>query len=140
MPAPTFDAMMKARATRARSTLHGLRVLVVEDESIVSFLLEDMLSELGCRVVGLASNVRQALAMLAQLTPDAAVLDVNLRGEMAFPIADRLQSDAIPFLFATGYGALGIPERWRGFPVVQKPFRLSELASALEAAVSGRAG
>jgi CheY-like chemotaxis protein len=99
-----------------------------------------MLSELGCRVVGLASNVRQALAMLSQVTPDAAVLDVNLRGEMAFPIADRLQSDAIPFLFATGYGALGIPERWRGFPVVQKPFRLSELASALEAAVSGRAG
>jgi len=132
--------MMEARATRARSPLHGLRVLVVEDESIVSFLLEDMLSELGCRVIGLASNVRQALAMLAQVRPDAAVLDVNLRGEMAFPIADRLQSDAIPFVFATGYGARGIPERWRKCPVVQKPFRLSELASALGAAVSARAG
>ena len=136
--AATFDDMIEARATRARSTLHGLRVLVVEDESIVSFLLEDMLSELGCRVIGLASSVRQALAMLAQEKPDAAVLDVNLRGEMAFPIAERLQSDAIPFVFATGYGAPGIPERWRKCPVVQKPFRLTELAGALEAAVVPR--
>jgi CheY-like chemotaxis protein len=138
--AATFNDMTAVRATPARSTLHGLRVLVVEDESIVSFLLEDMLSELGCRVIGLASNVRQALAMLAQERPDAAVLDVNLRGELAFPIADRLQSDAVPFLFATGYGAPGIPERWRQCPVVQKPFRLSELASALEAAVAPRTG
>jgi CheY-like chemotaxis protein len=134
----TFDDMTEAPATRARSTLHGLRVLVVEDESIVSFLLEDMLSELGCRVTGLASNVRQALAMLAREKPDAAVLDVNLRGEMAFPIAEQLQSNAIPFVFATGYGFPGIPERWQQCPVVQKPFRLTELASALEAAVAAR--
>ena len=77
-------------ATNTRSTLNGLRVLVVEDESIVSFLLEDMLSELGCQVIGHASNVRQALSLLAQQKPDAAVLDVNLRGEMAFPVAETL--------------------------------------------------
>ncbi len=131
-----FDHMTGPGATNTRSTLNGLRVLVVEDESIVSFLLEDMLSELGCRVIGHASNVRQALSLLAQQKPDAAVLDVNLRGEMAFPVAEQLQSDTIPFLFATGYGAPGIPERWRQCPVVQKPFRMSELASALEAAMA----
>jgi CheY-like chemotaxis protein len=130
--------MNDAGMTRTRTKLQGLRVLVVEDESIVSFLIEDMLKELGCRVIGNAMGVREALALLAEKKPDAAVLDVNLRGEMAFPIAERLQAELIPFVFVTGYGQAGLPEPWRQCPVVQKPVRLDELARALEAAVAGK--
>ena len=63
-------------------------------------------------------------------------IDVNLRGEMAFPVAERLEAEKIPFLFATGYGQAGLPERWRQRPVIQKPFGYTDLSRALEAAVS----
>jgi CheY-like chemotaxis protein len=134
-----LNGMSNAPSATSHSSLRALRVLVVEDESIVSFLLEDMLAELGCRVVGHAVSVGEALALLDKHKPDAAVLDVNLRGEMAFPIAEWLESNRTAFVFATGYGLAGIPERWRRFPVLQKPFRLSALAKALETALAGNA-
>jgi len=128
--------MNDAGRARTGSKLNALRVLIVEDESIVSFLIEDMLTEMGCEVIGHAVGVREALTLLAERRPDAAVLDVNLRGEMAFPVAERLEAERIPFLFATGYGQAGLPERWRQRPVIQKPFGYSDLSRALEAAVS----
>ena len=70
------------------SRLAGLTVMVVEDETIVSFLVEDMLTELGCAQVLHASGVSEALTLLQQRQPDAAVLDVNLAGEFAYPIAE----------------------------------------------------
>ena len=130
--------MNDAGALSKNSRLQGLRVLVVEDECIVSFLMEDMLAELGCKVIGNAVGVQEALALLSEHKPDAVVLDVNLRGEMAFPVAERLQSELIPFLFSTGYGTAGIPPQWRRHPVLQKPFRMAELEKALEEAVATR--
>lgn len=73
--------------------LSGRRILVVEDEMLVAWTLEDMLAELECTVVGPAVRVDQALAMIGADTVDAAVLDVNLNGEKSYPAADALERD-----------------------------------------------
>ena len=117
-----------------RSHLKGLKVLVVEDESIISFLIEDLATELGAAEVWHAASVAAALALLAARRPDAAVLDVNLGGE---PVAERLERLAVPFVFATGYGRQGVPPQWTGRPVLQKPFPVDALGEAL-GAVLGR--
>ena len=123
----------QADATSAPS-LGDRTFLIVEDESIISFLIEDMLQTLGCSTVMHAGNVKQAFAALKEQRPDAAVLDVNLSGESAFPIAESLEADGIPFVFATGYGAGGLPARWTGRPVIQKPFTLESLEKVLRSA------
>jgi len=114
--------------------LAGLNVMVVEDEAIISFLIEDMLLTLGCASVVHAAAVKQALSVLAENTPDAAVLDVNLAGEPGYAVAEKLEESGVPFVFATGYGESGLPQRWRERPVVQKPFTLETLESALRSA------
>lgn len=120
------------------TALQGLSVLVVEDETIVSLLVESMLADLGCDDVWYASCVAEGLALLDERTPDAAVLDVNLSGEPAYPIARRLADTGVPFVFATGYGASGIHEDWSGRPVLQKPFQSTALAAALASALGAR--
>ena len=108
-----------------------LRILIVEDEMLVAMNVEDMLLELGHEVAGLASRLGPALALARDGRFDAAMLDVNLAGETSFPVADILIDRGIPFLFATGYGRPGIEERYRDFPMLQKPFRMAELGAAL---------
>ena len=111
--------------------LKGLRVLVVEDEMMVSMLIEDMLGDLGCEVVGPASRLDEALALAKSGALDCAVLDVNLGGQPIFPVADLLREKGAPFAFATGYGDAGLREIDRGTPVLQKPFREGDLARVL---------
>jgi CheY-like chemotaxis protein len=111
--------------------LKGLRVLVVEDEALVALQLEDMLHELGCSIVGPASRVGQALALLGGQPVDAAVLDLNVAGELVYPVADVLASRSLPYIFATGYGASGLTEPYRSRPVLQKPFLQSQLRDAM---------
>ena len=107
------------------------RVLMVEDEMIVAWLLEDMLRDLGCSVIGPAGNVKQALAMIEVEAIDVAVLDVNLNGEMSYPIADALAARGVPFVFVTGYDKDRILDVYQSFPVLQKPFHRSELSDIL---------
>jgi CheY-like chemotaxis protein len=118
--------------------LQGLRVLVVEDEALVSMLLEDMLADHGCEVAGAASRIGQALEMIADeaIVFDAAILDVNLGGEPIFPVAEALAAQGTPFVFATGYGAGGLPDSWRSRPTLQKPFSHDDVGKALVVAVS----
>ena len=111
--------------------LEGLRVLVVEDEMMVSMLIEDMLSELGCLVVGPASRLDEAMQLARTADIDCAVLGVNLGGQPIFPLADLLRERGRPFAFATGYGDAGLREADRGSPVLQKPFREGDLARVL---------
>ena len=111
--------------------LTGLRVLVVEDEMMVSMLIEDMLAELGCDVVGPASRLEEAMKIAREADLDCAVLDVNLGGHPIFPLADLLRERGAPFAFATGYGDAGLREVDRGSPVLQKPFREGDLARVL---------
>ncbi|TFF27708.1 response regulator [Jiella endophytica] len=112
--------------------MEGLRVLIVEDESLVALQLEDMLLELGCHVVGPAMRLRAAGELLdAGVGIDCAVLDVNVCGEMVYPIADRLDQMGIPFIFATGYGRDGVEPRWTKVPILQKPYTSEEIGQSL---------
>ena len=113
----------------------GLHVLLVEDEAIIAMLTESMLMELGCDDVVLAGSVSQALRAIERRTPDLAVLDVNLRGEMVMPVAETLAAAHVPFAFATGYGRQGILADWSAYPLVQKPFGMTELEAALKEAL-----
>jgi len=113
------------------SPLTGLRVLVVEDESLVAMLVEDTLREAGCEVMGPAGTVEDALRLLADERPDAAVLDLNLAGESSIPVADRLADFGVPFVVATGYGAAGLPPKHRAAPVLAKPYDPADLRAAL---------
>jgi PAS domain S-box-containing protein len=101
--------------------LKGNRILVVEDESLVALALVDVLKDLGYEVVGPCSSVPEALNTIANVTFDAAILDLNLKGEMVYPAAEMLQSRNIPFVFMTGYGAEGIDTRFRQVSALQKP-------------------
>ncbi|HEX3674229.1 MAG TPA: response regulator [Rhizomicrobium sp.] len=103
-------------------SLLGLKVLVVEDEAIVSFLIEEMLMDMGCAEVWHAGGVTQALEKIEQARPDLGVLDVNLSGTLAYPVAERLAQLRVPFFFATGYGKKGLAPEWAETPVIQKPF------------------
>lgn len=113
------------------SPLSGRRILVVEDESMVAWALEDMLADLGCTVVGSAARVDQALAMVATHAFDAAVLDINLNGEGSYPIADALISRGLPFVFSTGYNQSSLPAAYSDLPFMQKPLERSRLSTAL---------
>ena len=112
---------------------NDLMALVVEDEAIIAFLIEDMLNDLCFRKVVQASSIPQAIAALEKGRPDIAILDVNLAGVPAYPIAERLQAAGIPFIFASGYGTAGIAAPWSGNPVLQKPFQADKLAEAIGA-------
>ncbi|MEJ1969946.1 MAG: response regulator [Rhizomicrobium sp.] len=111
-------------------------MLVVEDEAIVSFLLEDMMAEMGADEIRVAGSVAGGLAAVAARLPDLAVLDVNLGGERAYPIAEKLEAAGVRFVFTTGYGRSGLDPRWNACAVVQKPFTLDTLAAALRALVT----
>ena len=111
--------------------LSGRRVLVVEDEIIVSWLLQDMLADLGCEVVGPAGRVDQALAMIETEALDAVLLDLNLNGQMSYPVADALVARGVPFVFSTGHAKNRLLEAYQAFPVLQKPFHRLEVGDAL---------
>lgn len=112
--------------------LKGLKILVVEDEMLVSMLVEDMLADLGCAVVGPAAELGEAMSLAKTADIDAALLDVNLGGKPIFPVADALKDRGVPFAFASGYGEAGLSEEHRGAAVLQKPFRETDLARALK--------
>ena len=116
------------------SSLVGRRILVVEDEMMIAMLVEDMLSELGCAVVGPAHALDAALELArTESSLDAALLDVNLGGQPVFAVADALRERGVPAIFSTGYGDAGLREVDRGAQVLQKPFRAGDLARALNA-------
>lgn len=107
------------------------RILIVEDESLLLMLLEELLPVLGYEVAGSVGSVEEAMQRLPELQFEAAVMDVNLGGEQSFPIADALVERGIPLLFTTGYGSAGLPEQYRDYPVLAKPFRKHDLEAAL---------
>ena len=100
-------------------------------------VIEDVIMDIGWEVIGPAMRLRDALVLAQTEAIDAALLDVNLDGEMSWDAADILQDRKIPFIFTTGYdGASVIPERFAGRPVVSKPFKAEQIERALFALVS----
>lgn len=111
--------------------LNGLRILVVEDEAAISLLLEDMLLDFGCEVIGPAARLSAALDVVGREQVDLAILDVNVAGEPIYPVAEALAKRSIPFVFSTGYGSAGIRDAFRDRPVLQKPFAQHDLKQKL---------
>jgi CheY-like chemotaxis protein len=116
--------------------LNGARVLVLEDEVLVSMMIEDMLQELGCVVIGPFARLDDALTRISESGGiDLALLDVNVGGTRSYPAAEALAKAETPFIFSTGYDADGVPEEWRSRPALRKPFMLGELERALQSAL-----
>ncbi len=115
------------------TSLSGLRILVVEDELLIALALEDILLSLACEVVGPIGNVGEALE-LAQTEPfDGALLDVNVRGQLVYPVAEALMARRVPIIFCSGYSDTAImPARFRSLPQVPKPYDDGVLMSAME--------
>lgn len=111
--------------------LSGRRILIVEDEMLVSMVIEEALKDLGCNIVGPVATRTQALALAKAEPLDGALLDVNLGGEPVYPVADALSQRGIPFAFVTGYGQGAIADRYATAPTLVKPFKLSTVERIL---------
>lgn len=114
------------------SPFAGRRVLVVEDDFFIADDLVAALEAEGAIVVGPIPSVRAALELIERGDPlDGAVLDINLQGEMAFPVADALAARSISFVFATGYDQSVVPARFVGVTACEKPFNAEQVARAM---------
>ena len=113
--------------------LDGLRVFVAEDESLIGMFMEDLLDQIGCRMVGLATSVEQALDAVSRVEMDCLLLDINLQGETSYAVAQALQTKGIPFVFMSGQQKA--TDEWADRPLVQKPFELEQLQQALSRAL-----
>lgn len=111
-------------------------ILILEDEPIIGFALEDMLINLGCSGVLVASRIDEARKFIEASDVDAAILDVNIHGERSYPIADLLADRRLPYIFATGYGDTEHPECHRQVPTVTKPYSMEDIRAALLSAFS----
>jgi PAS domain S-box-containing protein len=120
-------------ATGDATALRGHRVMIVEDEVLVAIALCRELEELGFSVVGKYSRLADAMSAARTNDCDFAILDINLGGEMVYPVADVLIERDIPFVFITGYGAEGIDARFGNAPVLQKPVDIEILQSIFSA-------
>ena len=121
----------------SKRELLNRKVLVVEDEMMIAMLIEDMLDEFGCKLVGPATNVPRALELIGKESIAVAVLDLNLDGKDTYAIADALQRKNVPFIFATGYGSTGLRQEYGNRPVLPKPFQARDLEAALTEALNG---
>ena len=115
-------------------TFVGRRVLVVEDEFLVSLATIDFLESIGCEIVGPAARLAAAVQLAESESLDAAVLDINIAGEMIWPVAAELQCRGVPFLFLTAHPKLNvIPLLFAAAPLLEKPLEQNRLLRHLSA-------
>jgi CheY-like chemotaxis protein len=115
--------------------LNGQRFLVVEDEFLVALDMRQMIEERGGTVVGPAGRLDLALALARSQPIDGAILDINLDSHDSFPVADVLMARGIPVVFASGYDAPQLPERFADVPKLSKPFTEAAVDRALAQAL-----
>jgi len=107
------------------------RILIVEDETLVAFHLEDILLEMGHAVIGPAVRLADAVLLARDGEFDFAIVDMNLAGTPSLAVADILRARGIPFVFVTGYGAEGIAASYGSEPTLRKPYTLEALEQAV---------
>jgi len=115
--------------------LAGKRVFVVEDETVIALVLVELIEEMGGVVTATAEAIEDAVYLAAHAAFDIAILDLNLQGERVDRVAKRIEARGLPMIFATGYGPEGVPDAFRKWPVVGKPYSNAELVAALQAAL-----
>jgi CheY-like chemotaxis protein len=116
----------------ASDALKGRHILVVEDEYFIADDLKRSVSAYGASVAGPVATLKEALSLLdSDQDIDGAVLDINLRGERVYPLADRLIASGVPFLFLTGYDADVLPPTYANIVRCQKPLAMHKVVAAL---------
>jgi CheY-like chemotaxis protein len=113
------------------AALDGRRILVVEDSPVVAEACDDMLRDMGCVVIGPATNMAAALQLATEEQLDGAIVDLNIRGGKAFPVLRILHERRVPFLIASGYADWTMPEEWQECPRMAKPYSPSLLRDSL---------
>ncbi len=113
--------------------------MVVEDEILIAMMVEAALNDVGCDVVGPFARLGDAMMAARSEPVDAALLDINLDGDMVFPAADILVERGVPFLLATGYGRGILPDYAKHWPVLDKPYRIADVLGQLTRLVAGAA-
>ena len=115
----------------------GRSILVVEDEPLIAMMLEDFLETLGHTVHASCDTVEDALREAEKGGFDVAILDVNLNGSTAWPVARKLSEKQIPFVLATGGHVEPPPPEFRDVPVIEKPYTVDRVTPAIDAALAG---
>lgn len=121
----------------ANRELQDRRVLIVEDSPVIAEDTEQMLRELGCIVVGPATNMADARQLAEKEQLDAAVVDINIRGGKAFPVLGILEERGVPFVLTSGYADWSMPEEWQDRPRVGKPYNPLTLREKLIELLAG---
>lgn len=111
----------------AQYPLAGLRILLVEDEYFTAQETQRVIERAGGAVVGPFGQLPEVMETGLDEPLDAAVIDIGLRGETAYRLAEALDARGVPYLFATGYDQAAVPERFSAVPLLQKPFREPQL-------------
>jgi DNA-binding response OmpR family regulator len=121
----------------AESTETGRRILIVEDDPILGFGLEELLLDSGFEVAGVAQTLEKGLALIERRTCDAAIVDANLDGVSASPIADAMTSRGLPYIVLSGYSQEQQDGAFAGAAgYLQKPCAPVRLIAALEEMVA----
>jgi DNA-binding response OmpR family regulator len=115
----------------ANGALARRRILVVEDEAVVSLMIEDLLAAAGATVVGATADAAAALALIEGESIDCAILDYKLPDGTSLPVADELMSCGVPFLFASGYDSAALDPRYADVPRLEKVYTPEELLQAI---------
>lgn len=115
------------------------QILIVEDEILIAMDLEDMVAEMGGKAIASAYNIETAIRLAESIEADAAILDVDIAGQLVFPVADILAARGIPFLFNTGHSAEEmLRARYKSAPICRKPTLPRQLKQALQLLLSSR--
>ena len=122
------------------SPLADLRILVVEDEVLIALEIEERLKGLGCEIVGPVGRLERALELARSTALDGAVLDVNVKGGLVYPVAEELLARQVPVIFSTGYAPDTLPPVFRSLPCLRKPFGTGQLEDVAQEAFVGRRG
>jgi CheY-like chemotaxis protein len=107
-------------------------VFLVEDEALIRMMVVEMLEELGHSVAAEAGGIDEAMRLAQSADFDLAILDVNLGGKMSFSVADAIRSRGLPVIIASGYGSQGMPNPYRDWPILQKPFEIDILQQMID--------
>ena len=112
------------------------KILVVEDEPLIAMMLEDFLESLGHSVTATCESVQDAMAEANKGGFDLAILDVNLKGESVWPVAERLREQRIPFVLATGGHVDPPPAEFARAPMIEKPYTIDRVTPIIEAVLA----
>jgi CheY-like chemotaxis protein len=125
------SSINRGKDSAAPAGLEGRRILIVEDSPVVAPFTAEALDELGCAVVGPAPNMAVARQLVEDEQLDAAIVDVHIRGERAFPLCELLDSKGVPFVLTSGYADWQMPDKWEDRPRLQKPYTVEQVEEAL---------